>query len=127
MKIPEPGPRGQETHIPMKSDLATDIVELGKQCAVSLGADPDEGDFIRTPNIALAAIRAALNEGIKAVEALNLANQQNAKLHKILGDRFKRTVAIEEQLMRMANGKDPLPTADVCRKMALKLGVPENG
>lgn len=50
----------------------------------------------------------------------------NATLTKTITDRFNRTVAVEERLMRMARGKEVLPTAEVCRELALKLGVPKN-
>ncbi len=38
---------------------------------------------------------------------------------------FAHRVPVEEELLRMAAGKLPLPDRDKCRELALKLGVPE--
>lgn len=38
---------------------------------------------------------------------------------------LNRRVEIENQLLRMANGKEPLPSKSECKIMALKLGTPK--
>lgn len=41
------------------------------------------------------------------------------------GARLNRAVAVEEELIRVANGKRGLLTPDECRDLAIKLGVPD--
>lgn len=41
------------------------------------------------------------------------------------GQELQRRGAVEAELFDMAAGKKPLPTADDCRRLALKLGVPD--
>jgi len=45
-------------------------------------------------------------------------------LDAMLTDRINRSVPVEQELLDIANGKRPLPTAEDCRRMAMKLGVP---
>ena len=47
-----------------------------------------------------------------------------AELDAMLTDRINRSVPVEQELLDIANGKRPLPTAEDCRRMAMKLGVP---
>ena len=46
-----------------------------------------------------------------------------AQLHSIAPD-FARRVEVEQRLLDAASGKASLPTADECRALAFKLGVP---
>lgn len=38
---------------------------------------------------------------------------------------LNRRVSVEQELFDCAAGKRPLPTAEQCREMALRLGVPD--
>jgi len=40
------------------------------------------------------------------------------------GDALNRRVAVEQYLLDCAAGRNPLPNADTCRELALKLGIP---
>ncbi|MCP1675495.1 hypothetical protein J2T57_002645 [Natronocella acetinitrilica] len=42
-----------------------------------------------------------------------------------VGEDLNRRASVEAQLFSMASGKSPLPDADKCRELALKLGVPD--
>lgn len=48
-------------------------------------------------------------------------------LDEILTARLARCVAVEQRLMNMAGGKEPLPDVQTCRELALKLGIPDKG
>ena len=41
------------------------------------------------------------------------------------GAEINRRAAVEAELFDMASGKKPLPSADDCRRLAIKLGVPD--
>lgn len=45
--------------------------------------------------------------------------------HKRASEIFAHRVPVEEELLRIAAGKLPLPDRDKCRDLALKLGIPE--
>lgn len=45
--------------------------------------------------------------------------------HKRASEIFAHRVPVEEELLRIAAGKHPLPDRDKCRELALKLGIPE--
>lgn len=47
-----------------------------------------------------------------------------AELDRILTDRLKRSVHVEQTLLDVANGKRPALTPDECRSLALELGTP---
>ena len=44
---------------------------------------------------------------------------------KSYGAEINRRAAVEAELFDMAAGKKPLPGADDCRRLAIKLGVPD--
>jgi hypothetical protein len=46
-------------------------------------------------------------------------------LHEQRSADFARRVAVEQFLLDAARGKRPLPTADECRELAHKLGIPD--
>ena len=48
------------------------------------------------------------------------------RLAAMLDKEFRRRVQVEEELMLRASGAKPLPNAEDCRRMAVKLGVPED-
>ena len=39
---------------------------------------------------------------------------------------LNRRVGVENELLMMAAGRKPLPSAEKCREMAMKLGVPDS-
>ena len=41
-------------------------------------------------------------------------------------DHLNRRVDVENRLLMAASGKQPLPDADECRRLAYKLGVPSS-
>ena len=41
------------------------------------------------------------------------------------GAELNRRVEVENELFMMATGKKPLPDAEMCRKLALRLGTPK--
>ena len=41
------------------------------------------------------------------------------------GTELNRRVEVENELFMMATGKKPLPNAEMCRKLALRLGTPK--
>ena len=47
------------------------------------------------------------------------------KHFKSYGAEINRRAAVEAELFDMAAGKKPLPGADDCRRLAIKLGVPD--
>lgn len=51
--------------------------------------------------------------------------RKNAELDAMLTSIFTRRVQVEDALMKMAEGKLPLPDAEKCRELALKLGTPK--
>lgn len=63
-------------------------------------------------------IERAFAEKTKEIEALT------KKHDKELCDIFSRRAGVEEHLLEMAKGKLPLPDAEGCRALAVRLGVP---
>ena len=57
--------------------------------------------------------------------AIASLERKNASLDDMITRIFARRVHIEDALMKMAEGKLPLPDAAKCRELALKLGTPE--
>lgn len=49
--------------------------------------------------------------------------QARWRLIRDSGERLKRRVQVEQYLFDCAKGKRPLPDAERCRRMALKLGT----
>ena len=47
-------------------------------------------------------------------------------LWRNLDKQLNRRSSVEKYLLRAAAGKEPLPDAEKCQKLAVKLGVPDN-
>lgn len=61
---------------------------------------------------------------MKAILRLRRLRYRIAKFRSF-GAEINRRAAVEAELFDMASGKKPLPTADDCRRLAIKLGVPD--
>lgn len=58
------------------------------------------------------------------VEQFRQAREQALEELDILRKALNRRVTVEQRLLDAANGKAPLPDADECRALSLKLGTP---
>lgn len=70
-------------------------------------------------------IRANCEAAPWVIEEVKSLERKNAELDAMLTSIFARRVQIEDALMKMAEGKLPLPDADKCRELALRLGTPK--
>lgn len=59
-------------------------------------------------------------------EQIVAQQQQIDRTHEQRSQDFARRVPVEQRLLDAASGKKPLPTADECRELALRLGKPHH-
>lgn len=100
------------------SENIPDFMELSVELTKKLQAEKERVEFLRAKGKQRAA------EITEVVRALQAEKEKAAALDKMLCASFRRTVPVEEQLMRYAMGQRELTREDA-RKMSLKLGVPE--